>query len=176
MGTRILGVVGSLRDKSVARCAVRHWLDAAKRLGAETDLIDLRTLRLPMYDPDADDTDEYKQILELVNWAQAFVLGSPDYHGGLSGATKNFLDHFWREFAGKLFGYVCASHEKGLTVMDQMRTAVRQCYGWSLPYGVSLSDDDVDEGATKITNTLVARRLEIAAYDLVNYGALLRKQ
>jgi azobenzene reductase len=31
---------------------------------------------------------------------------------------KNFLDHFWEEFAGKVFGYICTSHEKGLTVMS----------------------------------------------------------
>jgi len=35
---------------------------------------------------------------------------------------KNFLDHFWREFAGKLFATIVASHEKGLTVTDQLRT------------------------------------------------------
>jgi hypothetical protein len=38
-------------------------------------------------------------------------------------------------------GYLCASHEKGLTVMDQLRTAVRQRYGWSMPYGVSINED-----------------------------------
>jgi len=26
--------------------------------------------------------------------------------------------------------------------MDQMRTAVRQCYGWSLPYGVSVNGEE----------------------------------
>ena len=40
----------------------------------------------------------------------------------MSGALKNFLDHFYEEFAGKVFGYIVASHEKGLTVMDQMRS------------------------------------------------------
>ena len=53
---------------------------------------------------------------------------------------KNFLDHFWREFAGKLFASVVASHEKGLTVTDQLRTVARQCYAWSMPYGVSFAD------------------------------------
>jgi NAD(P)H-dependent FMN reductase len=39
-----------------------------------------------------------------VIWADAFVLASPDYHGSMSGVMKNFLDHFWEEFAGKAFG------------------------------------------------------------------------
>jgi FMN reductase len=56
--------------------------------------------------------------------------------------NKNFLDFYWEEFAGKTFGYICTSHEKGLTEMDQMRTAVRQCYGWSLPHGVSINGEE----------------------------------
>jgi hypothetical protein len=34
---------------------------------------------------------------------------------------KNFLDQYWEEFAGKMFGfiYIFTSHERGLTVMDQ---------------------------------------------------------
>jgi hypothetical protein len=34
-----------------------------------------------------------------------------------------------------------ASHEKGLTVADQMRTAIRQCYGWSMPYNISVNGE-----------------------------------
>jgi FMN reductase len=52
------------------------------------------------------------------------------------------LDLYWEEFVGKTFGYICTSHEKGLTEMDQMRTAVRQCYGWSLPHGVSINGEE----------------------------------
>jgi NAD(P)H-dependent FMN reductase len=58
----------------------------------------------------------------------------------MSGAIKNFLDYFWEDFAGKTFGYMVASHEKGLTVADQMRTAIRQCYVWSVPYNISIME------------------------------------
>ena len=91
-----------------------------------------------MYQPDEAADDHVRVVAEAVQWADVFLLGTPDYHGSMSGAIKNFLDYHWAEFAGKLFGYVCASHEKGLTVMDHLRTAVRRCYGWSLPYGVSI--------------------------------------
>src|SRR5919201_1309479 len=109
---------------------------------------------------------------EAVRWADGFLLGSPDYHGSMSGAVKNFLDYHWHEFAGKLFGYVCSSHEKGLTVMDQMRTAVRQCYGWSLPYGVSIhGEQDFDEAGVLI-NPRLSQRLAMLTRDLVVFGAL----
>ncbi len=176
MKTRLLGIVGSLRAQSVSHLAVRHVLDAAKRLEAEVDFIDLKTHPLPIFDPDNRQSTHLEKILKQVNWANAYVLGTPDYHGGMSGAMKNFLDHFWKEFAGKLFGYVCASHEKGLTVMDQMRTAVRQCYGWSLPYGVSLLDDDVDLNSQKIINPKIAARLKFLAHDLATYAPLIHRQ
>jgi NAD(P)H-dependent FMN reductase len=73
--------------------------------------------------------NEIFEIAELIKKADAFVLTTPDYHQTMSGSLKNFLDYFWSEFKGKTFGYIVGSHEKGLTVMDQMRTAVRQCYG-----------------------------------------------
>jgi FMN reductase len=85
------------------------------------------------------------------------------------------LFHFYEEFAGKLFGYIVASHEKGLTVMDHMRTAVRQCYGWSMPYGVSVNDPEDFTGG-ELVNARLARRLKMMARDLVVYGRLLNSQ
>ncbi len=96
-------------------------------------------------------------------------------HGSMSGILKNFLDHFWKEFAGKTFGIVCASHEKGLTAMDQVRTAIRQCYGWALPYGVSLSAQDVDENGV-IGSEKIVQRLQMLGRDLVVYGSLIKEQ
>jgi FMN reductase len=123
-----------------------------------------------------EDTEEIVQTTELVKWADAFVLATPDYHGSMSGSLKNFLDYFWSEFAGKTFGYIVASHEKGLTVMDQMRTAVRQCYGWSLPYGISINSEEDFDDKMELTNKKLMSRLDMMARDLVVYGKLLRGQ
>jgi FMN reductase len=89
---------------------------------------------------------------------------------------KNFLDYHWEEFTGKLFGYLCASHEKGLTVMDQMRTAVRQCYGWSMPYGVSVHGEHDFDATGRITNTRQEKRLQMLGRDVVVYGTMIREQ
>ena len=67
---------------------------------------------LPLYDPGAPASKEVEHATEAIAWADAFILASPDYHGSVSGAPKNFLDHFYEEFAGKVFGYIVASHEK----------------------------------------------------------------
>lgn len=178
MAIKILGVCGSMRAQSYSGRAVSLVLEAAREHGAETGLLDLRRAQLPAYNPDegAPEHDGLREATEAVNRAEAFVLGSPDYHGSMSGAMKNFLDFYWEEFAGKLFGYVCASHEKGLTVMEQMRTSVRQCYGWSLPYGVSVHGEEDFDASGEVINGRVAGRLRMLARDLVVYGALIRGQ
>jgi NAD(P)H-dependent FMN reductase len=117
-----------------------------------------------------------REVTEEVNWADVFILATPDYHGSMSGPMKNFLDHYWQEFAGKTFGYISTSHEKGLTVMDQMRTAVRQCYGWSLPYGISVNGEEDFNEDGELVKSLLAKRLRMLARDLIVYGKLIRAQ
>ena len=177
MTIRLLGVSGSTRENSYSGRLAIIALAAASEHGAETRLLELNALNLPTYNPDNEDMDHegLRVATEAVNWADAFLLASPDYHGSMSGAMKNFLDFYWAEFAGKLFGYGVASHEKGLTVMEHMRTSVRQCYGWSLPYGVSVHGEK-DFDSSGLTNPQVARRLRMLARDLFMYGTLLRGQ
>jgi NAD(P)H-dependent FMN reductase len=175
MTFKVLGVGSSLRESASSTTALSVALDFAKKQGAEIRLLDLKQTKLPLYDPTTNHSiSEVKKVQDDVNWSDALILSTPDYHGSMSGVMKNFLDYFWAEFAGKTFGYICASHEKGLTAMDQMRTAVRQCYGWSIPYGVSVSDsDDFING--QITSKLESR-LDMLARDLVVYGILIRQQ
>ena len=177
MGIRLLAVCGSTREHSYSGRLAIIALAAAQEHGAETRLLELNTLDLPTYNPDKDELDHegLRVATEAVNWADAFLLASPDYHGSMSGAMKNFLDFYWAEFAGKLFGYIVASHEKGLTVMEHMRTSVRQCYGWSLPYGVSVHGEK-DFDSSGLSNPQVTRRLRMLARDLVVYGVLVRGQ
>jgi NAD(P)H-dependent FMN reductase len=169
---KVLGVAGSMRDGSYSKKALNLALESAKRHGAQVQLLELAKVDIPIYSPSS---TVPAKVDENVAWADAFILASPDYHGSMSGALKNFLDYFYEEFSGKLFGYVVASHEKGLTVMDQMRTAVRQCYGWSLPYGVSINgEQDFVEG--RLSNQRIQQRLNMMGRDLVTYGWLIRSQ
>jgi len=131
---------------------------------------------LALYNPDtAHDMPGYAELQERVVASDLILLGTPDYHGGLSGAMKNFLDHFWHEFTGKLFATIVASHEKGLTVTDQLRTVARQCYAWTLPYGVAFTEEvDVKDG--KIVSDSLRQRLDMLVRDARVYGELLARQ
>ena len=172
---KVLGVAGSTRANSYSTRALKIALEHAKAQGADVRLLELGKTVIPQYNPGAQDSKELQEAAEAVSWSDALILASPDYHGSMSGTLKNFLDYFYEEFAGKVFGYIVASHEKGLTVMEQMRTAVRQCYGWSMPYGVSIHGE-LDFKAAKITNDRIAGRVKMMSRDLVVYGNLLRGQ
>ena len=175
------------KDPSVPR-ALKLVLEEAKKYGAGSQLLELREVRLPIYDPSRSVSEELYQdvnghrenvldsVTAAISWADAFVLASPDFHGSMSGAMKNFLDYFWEEFAGKTFGYIIASHEKGLTVADQMRTSVRQCYGWSMPYNISINGANDFNSAGNPINSILANRIKMLARDLVTYGTLIRRQ
>ena len=166
-----------MRKDSFSTETLKIVLNKVNQNGAESRLLDLSNNPLPIcYHEESKDMVNVSQATEKVNWADAFILATPDYHGSMSGSLKNFLDYFWSEFAGKTFGYICASHEKGLTVMDQMRTVIRQCYGWSLPYGISIDSNQDFDGNREITSKRVKMRLDSFARDLVVYGGLINEQ
>lgn len=59
--------------------------------------------------------------------------------------------------------------------MDQMRTVMRQCYAWSMPYGVAVNGEQ-DFANGQLVNTEVCMRLEMLTRDLVVYSRLITGQ
>src|SRR5919112_3127351 len=184
MALKLLGISGSMTTSSYSLKALEFVLRDSKNFhGAEIGIFDLKKNKLPFYDPKLDEDplitslekENIKKAKSMVHWADAIILTTPDYHGSMSGVLKNFLDYFWKEFTGKTFGYICTSYEKGLTVMEQMRTVVRQCYGWSMPYGISTSSHDFDKEGN-ITNPKLIPRLEMLSRDITYYGKIIRDQ
>ena len=172
----MLAVVGSLQRESVTRAVIGYVAERLRAVGCAVDVLDFEKEPLALYNPDtAYDLPGYAELKTRVERADVVVLGTPDYHGSVSGAMKNFLDHFWHEFAGKLFATIVASHEKGLTVTDQLRTVARQCYAWTLPYGISFMEEvDVKEG--QIVSEALKQRLEMMMRDARVYGEVLARQ
>src|SRR5438128_10940770 len=89
----IVGLGGSLARASTSRAALQVALDGAADAGAETQLLDLRDLDLPMYTPDdPEPTDAAARVIEASYAADGMLWSSPLYHGTISGAFKNALD------------------------------------------------------------------------------------
>jgi FMN reductase len=144
----IVGLGGSMSRASKSRAALRTALEGASNAGAETRLLDIRELDLPMYNPDDDDpTDSAAQLIESCYAADGLIWSSPMYQGTISGALKNALD--WLHVLGqrdppflhdKVIGLISAAGgTQGLQAINTMEFAVRALRGWAVPYVVPVA-------------------------------------
>jgi len=144
----IVGLGGSLAGVSKSRAALRTALEGAANAGAETQLLDIRELNLPMYNPEDDEpTDDATRLIELCYAADGLVWSSPMYQGTISGALKNALD--WLHVLGerdppflhdKVIGLISAAGgTQGLQAINTMEFAVRALRGWAVPYVVPVA-------------------------------------
>lgn len=173
---KVICVIGSLHRNSVVRGVIQLAADRLRSETCQVDVVNFESEPLALFNPETSHQSPHlAELRHRVNKADVILLGTPDYHGSMSGALKNFLDHFWHEFAGKLFVTVVASHEKGLTVSDQLRTVARQCYAWALPYGVSFAEGQDFKDGEFLTDQFKSR-FEMMLRDLHVYGHLLARQ
>ena len=144
----IVGLGGSLASVSKSRAALRTALEGAADAGAETQLLDLRELNLPMYNPEDDKpTDAATRLIESCYAADGLLWSSPMYQGTISGALKNALD--WLHVLGqrdppylhdKVIGLISAAGgTQGLQAINTMEFAVRALRGWAVPYVVPVA-------------------------------------
>ena len=92
---RVVGIGGTLRGGSTSLAALRRALGAAEEAGAEVELLDLRELGLPMYEPGLaleEFGENVGRFIEAVRGADALLISTAAYHGTLAGVTKNALD------------------------------------------------------------------------------------
>lgn len=169
----VMCVVGTSARNSATHTVIRDLANRVQKLGMEPDYFDPSQEPLALFNPElSHTTPEFHRLKSRVDRADVFILGTPDYHGSISSTLKNFLDHFWQEFTGRLIAPVVVSNEKGLTVIDQLRTVARQCYAWALPYGVSIhSQTDIVDG--RVASEAQQQRLAMVAQDIQTYGSLL---
>ena len=84
-----------MREGSRGLLALEEALQAAEEAGATTELLDLRELDLPMYEP-GKPLEEYgedvRELVEAMRSADALLWSTAAYFGRLAGLTKNALD------------------------------------------------------------------------------------
>lgn len=93
---RVVGLGGTLRENSTTLWALQHALAAAREAGTTTQLLDLRRLNLPMYQPDWELSDydaNVQDFIQIMRHADAFLFSTAAYHGTLAGVTKNAFDY-----------------------------------------------------------------------------------
>jgi FMN reductase len=145
-GVRIVGLGGSLRASSRSRAALAVALDGAAAAGATIEMLDLRRLDLPMFNPEleADAPAIVGTLVESCYEADGMLWSSPMYNGSASGSFKNAID--WLHVLGsrdpaylhdKVVGLIStAGGTQGLQVINTMEFSVRSLRAWAVPYAV----------------------------------------
>jgi NAD(P)H-dependent FMN reductase len=96
MSTRILVFAGSAREGSLNKKLARLAAEAARAVGAEVTLIDLRDHPLPLYDGDLEAHHGVPvhavRLKALFKEHDALLIASPENNGSVSALLKNTLD------------------------------------------------------------------------------------
>jgi len=139
---KVIGICGSLREGSYTRMALAIALEGAQELGAETQIIDLNQYNLVFND--GRDTPYPEGVLRLradVQHAQGIILGTPEYHAGMSGVLKNAVDLMgFEQFGGKMLGLVGVSGGVmgAVNALNSLRAIGRALHAWVIPQQVSI--------------------------------------
>jgi FMN reductase len=170
---KVVGVGGTLREGSASLGALRRALAAAGEAGAETELLDLRELDLPMYEPGRA-LGEYGpgvgRLVDELRGADAVLISTAAYHGTLAGVTQNALDfaqflsggdHPY--FDGKVVGLISTAggEQAGTNATGAMVDVVHALRGVVAPLVVSISKAwQRADGSGNVTDELYGRRLD----------------
>jgi len=147
-GNRVLvvGICGSIRSGSYTRLAVRIALQGAQEVGVQTRLIDLKDYHLVFCDGKEDESTFPEDVFKLrreVSQAGGIILGTPEYHGGVSGVLKNALDLMgFDEIEGKMIGLVGVSGGAlgAVHALNSLRTVGRALHAWVIPEQASIPE------------------------------------
>jgi FMN reductase len=92
-----------------------------------------------------------RSLISALREADAIVIGSPGYHGGISGLVKNALDYTEAMskdeapyFEGRAVGCIAtgAGWQGANTTLIALRNTVHALRGWPTPLGIALNTRD----------------------------------
>ena len=145
---RVVGISGSLRQGNSTSAVVSIALEGAREVGADVALLDLAEYDLVFCDGRDDDSTYPPGVHRLradVAAAAGIILGTPEYHGAITGVLKNALDLMNSdEFGGKMIGLVGVSGGgMGATnALGNLRTIGRSLHAWVVPEQISVARVD----------------------------------
>ena len=188
---RIIGIGGTARPNSTSERAVACALRCAENLGATTCLFDGQFISgLPLYVPDrptrnADELEFVKSVREC----HGIIVGTPGYHGCLSGPIKNALD-LLEDTArdhkpyldGRAFGCVVTAYgwQACGTTLVTLRVVAHALRAWPTPFGAALNSSEslfepdggcVDEKTEAQLSCVASQVVEFARFRAAGLGA-----
>lgn len=152
MSALVVGMGGTLNRHSSTQKAIALALQSAAAGGAETALFAGPDLDLPHYDPSAVVRCERAvALVSALRRADAIIVGSPSYHGSITGLVKNALDYaedlrgdarpyFDRRVVGCIA--TAGGWQGAVNTLAALRNVVHALRGWNTPMGVVINTSE----------------------------------
>ncbi len=178
----IVGIGGTTRPGSSTEKAVRFALAACEADGATTTFFGGTELAsLPPYAPENPDrVTGATRLVEELRRADGIVIGSPGYHGSVSGLVKNALDYTedMRDdpqpyFADRGVGVIAtgAGWQGIVTTIEALRSIVHALRGWVTPLGAAINTSTpMFDGEGSPTDERVAFQLGTLAGEVMQFA------
>lgn len=177
----VVGLGGTLRADSSTERAVRYCLAAVERQGGRTRMFAGPDLELPMYAPHSlERTPAALEFVSALRDADAVVVGSPGYHGAISGLVKNALDYIedLREdprvyLDNTPWGCISCAYgwQAAVGTLGQLRSIGHALRAWPTPLGVAInSADKIWSETGELADGTVRGQLDMLATQLLNFG------
>ena len=181
----IVGLGGTLRANSSTERALRYCLTSVERQGGRTRLFSAEDLDLPMYAPhELERTPRALELVTALRDADAVVVGSPGYHGAVSGLVKNALDYIedLREdprvyLDNTPWGCIsCANGwQAAVGTLTQLRSIGHALRAWPTPLGVAINSadpfwDSSGDLADTDQGTAVGNQLDLLATQVLAFA------
>lgn len=177
---KIVGIGGSLRPNSTSYQALHLAAERVAALGAEVEVLDLRTLTLPFCDgsksyPEFPDVDKLQQTVQAAN---GLILATPEYHGGVSGVLKNALDLMsFDQLSGKVTGLISVlGGQSNSNALNDLRLIMRWVHAWVIPEQIAIGQAWNAFGADgSLQDEKLSQRFDQFAQSLVEHTDKLRQ-
>lgn len=181
----IVGIGGTPRPGSSSERLVAAVLAEAERMGATVKLFGGKELvALPHFAPETQlRTAEQRAFIEAVRAADGLVIGTPSYHGGVSGLVKNAIDLLEDTrnderiyLDGLAVGLVvsAAGWQAGGVTLAALRGIVHATRGWPTPLGVCVNTvaQELFDSRGNIIDPTVQSLVKTQALQIVRFAAL----
>ncbi|GAB4377100.1 MAG: NAD(P)H-dependent oxidoreductase [Elainellaceae cyanobacterium] len=176
---KIVGIAGSLRPGSYSQKALEIAAQRLEALGAEVEILDLRSLNLPFCDGSKEypDHPDVERLQQAVQQADGLILATPEYHGSVSGVLKNALDLMsFDQLADKVTGLISVlGGQPNSNSLNHLRTIARWVHAWTIPEQIAIGQawNAFDEDG-KLRDEKLSQRFDDFAQSLMETTQKLR--
>lgn len=160
----IVALGGTLRPESTTGRILAATLEMAEARGARTTLLTGEAICFPHYEPgNVEGNPAVMRYLEALRSADAVIVGSPGYHGTLSGLVKTALDYVEAlskderpYFDGLPVGLVAtaAGWQAAVSTLQALRTITHALRGWPTPMGLAINTAEPGDAITKCSGPM----------------------